>query len=173
MRKLYNRFNVKTRDFEYQTGNSGFVISSADMQAVLSSCEASPLTFAHWEARYQLGDTQLALKKFEKLLKPFMYNRLIASKSSISPKTLVKYHVTIVNALDDVSDCVFRYLTRNKIKTHRIRAFMPPNILADTFRRRYSKFMRRVIGELEQELDDLEYQIMKKVLEYNTKTKLI
>ena len=163
MQVITKKLNVKISDMESTGASSSVVLTSIDVQLVLGSCDANPLIMSYLYAKYQLGDTQASLNHFNKLLKPFMYNRLISSKRSIDTKTLLKYHTSIINALDDVTDCVFKYLTRNKLSDYSVRKYMVDTVKKDTFRRRYMDFLQSVIIELENDLNKLLYQICKKL----------
>ena len=165
MIELFNRFNVKTNSYEFTTGSSGMIISSSDMQALIASCKTSPLVLSFLYAKQQFGDTEHSLKDFEIKLRPFMYNRLIAQSPSIETHILTKYHISIIDALDDITECVFKYLTRHKIKDDNIRLYMPNGVKKDTFRRHYAKFMKKTISELEIMLNDLLRQIIDKIYE--------
>jgi len=167
-----NRFNPKINSYEFSSGSSSVVISSVDMQAVIASIlgsgKTTPMDVAHLYAYHQFGDIEISLKEFKKMLKPFMYNRLIANETkknqTIDTKILLKYHQNIVTALDDVTECVFNYLTRNKIKRISLLRFMP-KIKKDTFARHYRHFIKGVIEELEDRRNKLEITVFYKVIE--------
>lgn len=167
MRNLYNRLNVKTGSFEFSTGSSGIIINSSDMQAVLASVEARPITWCHFLAFHQLGDTEQSLLHFKKHLIEYMDNQFLFNKYYFKCKTLRRYHGSAEQGFIDITNCVFNYTTRHKVKDDRIRAYMVDTVKADTFRRHYRAFLNDVVGKLETALSDLEYSIFNKINEKN------
>lgn len=165
MRNLYNRLNVKTGSLEFSSGSSGMIISSSDMQAVLASVKAHPLTWCHFLAFHQLGDTEQSLLQYKKRLIEYMDDQFLFNKNYFKCETLRRYHGSAEKGFIDITNCVFDYTTRNKVSNDRIRAYMVNTVKADTFRRHYKPFLYDVVGRLETRLSDLEFSIFNKINE--------
>ncbi len=160
--KLLNKLNPKIVNLMSSGGNSSNTITSSDLAVTISTCIASPLAFAYLYAKYQIGDSEYNYNKLLKLLRPFVYNRLINNDKSISTKTLVKHHLNLINALDDITNCVCDFITRNKLKDTIVRKYLK-NIKRNTYDRHYSEFINKIINELDNDLYNLIRQIIDKI----------
>jgi hypothetical protein len=145
-------------------GGGSDVISSSDMQAVLSSCKALPITWCHFLAYYQLGGHEQAKLQFKKYLNDYIYDELIIKDTSLCPKMLKRHHGSIIQSHLNITNCVLSYLTRNKVEGDLIRHHFP-QVKRKTYERNYSKFMRKIIGNLEEKLYYFECQISARVKE--------
>lgn len=142
------------------SGGCGYhVLNSGDLMAVLQSCDPKPLIIEFYLAKYEVRTPG----RFEFMLKPWMYNRLVNErhrKEAISLDYLAKNHGSAVSAASDLAEGLCRYLTRHRVSKDTFGSYF--KIHKSTFSRYYRAFVKGCADDLEAELYKLERQLMEK-----------
>lgn len=148
---------LQTPNFMSSGGSSFEALTTGDIQAVMMSCDATPLIFSFFEAKHKIRERY----EFEKMLVSWMYNRLQNKHNGLNPNYVAKNHETILNASYELSEGLSKYLARHKIADDKLGSYF--DIEKSKFSRYYAPFLRGCVSDLEFELGKLERQISDKL----------
>lgn len=157
--RLSAKMTAQTPNLMSSGGSAHDVLTAGDIQAVFMACEASPLITEYYWAKYELSPPD----KFEFMLKPWMYNRLVNErhrKEAMSLDYLAKNHGSAVSAASDLAEGLCRYLTRHRVSKDTFGSYF--KIHKSTFSRYYRAFVKGCADDLEAKLYKLERQLMEK-----------
>lgn len=139
----------------HSSGGCAFeALTAGDIQGLFMSCDATPLIWSLFEAKYQMTTVQ----PFEQKLVSWVYNRLQGAHRLIDLNYLAKRHATILEASQGIARGVASYLARHKVKDESKSPHFRP-ISKSVFDKKYKEFANDCIDELEHQLGRLEYQI--------------
>ena len=156
MRVLLRKLTAQTANLMGNGGGGFDALTTGDIQGLLMSCDATPLTWAFFEAKHEIADRT----RFERLLIPWTLNRLMKS-SKINLKYIAKNHTTNVQAAHELSEGLSKYLARHKIKADNLSPYF--EIEKSKFSRYYAPFIRELVADLEADLGRLERQIIERL----------
>ena len=140
------------------SGGSAFeALTCGDIQGLLMSCEATPLIWSFFEAKYQIRDRT----DFENKLVFWTYNRLQDKHKGMPLSYIAKNHTNALNASYELAEGLAKYLARHKVKADKMGMYF--EIEKSKFSRYYAPFIRECVADLEAQLGRLERQIKEKL----------
>ena len=140
------------------SGGGGFdALTTGDVQALLMSCDATPLVWAYFEAKHEITDRT----HFERLLIPWVLKRLMSKGEQLTLSYIAKNHGTTVEAAHELSEGLAKYLARHKIGSDHLSPYF--EIEKSKFSRKYAPFIRECVSRMEYDLSLLERQIRERL----------
>ena len=161
LRTLIRKLSCQTVDLMGSGGGGYGALSLGDLQAVLSTCDSSPLIESYLFAKEGLTDHI----RLENMLVPWLLQRLHDKYNGMNLNYIAKNHGDALNAAIELSEPLAKYLSRHRVSKDKFGTYF--KIEKSKLSRYYAPFIRGCVCDLEAELNKLERQIKNKLRNNN------